>query len=394
MNPLPSEHPVSDDTGGAGRHIPRAERLVALDAFRGLTIAGMLLVNNPGTWSAVYPPLRHAAWHGWTPTDLVFPFFLFIVGITTHLSLASRERRGDPPAAITRQVLRRGGLIVLFGLLLGAFPFFPLDQLAHARIPGVLQRIGVCYVAAAFLARGRSSGWVAGLAAVLLVGYWILLLAVPNPETGVATWDVPDATLTAWVDRTLLGGHLWSETGTWDPEGVLSTIPAVGTCLLGVLAGRWLARPMPLAERLNGLFAAGALGIVLGSVWGWVFPVNKNLWTSSYVVLTAGLACTTLAVCLWAIDIHGWRRWARPFVTYGINPMIAYIGSGFLAVLLEVIQVPSAAGAAPLKHAIYEGAFASWLAPVNASLAYAVAFVAVWYGILLVLERKNLIFRL
>jgi len=354
----------------------------------------MLLVNNPGTWSAVYAPLRHAEWHGWTPTDLIFPFFLFIVGITTHLSLSSRERRGDPPAAITRQILKRGALIVLFGLGLAAFPFVPLDRIVHVRIPGVLQRIGVCYVAAALLARGRSSRWIAGLAAALLVGYWILLLAVPNPETGVATWDVPDASLPAWLDRTVLGGHLWSATKTWDPEGLLSTLPAIGTCLLGVPAGRWLAGPKPLAERLNGLFVAGALGMAVGSVWGWVFPINKNLWTSSYVVFTAGMACTTLAVCLWAIDARGRQAWARPFVTYGLNPMIAFVGSGLMARLLGMIRVPGPDGTTSLQHAIYERLFGSWLPPVNASLAYAVAFVVVWYGILLVLERRGVVFRI
>jgi predicted acyltransferase len=376
------------------RHVPRAERLVALDAFRGLTIAGMLLVNDPGTWSAVYPPLRHAAWHGWTPTDLIFPFFLFIVGITTHLSLSSRERRGDSAGAITRQILRRGALIILFGLALAAFPFFPLDHIAHVRIPGVLQRIGVCYIAAAFLARGRSTTRVAGLATALLLGYWLLLALIPNPETGVATWDIPGATLPAWLDRALLDGHLWSETKTWDPEGILSTIPAVGTCLLGLLAGRLLGRSAPLAERLNALFAMGALGMVLGGAWGWVFPINKNLWTSSYVVFTAGLACLTLGVCLWAIDVRGWRGWARPFVTYGLNPMVAYIGSGFMARLLEMIRVPAADGSASLQHAVYERAFASWLSPLNASLGYAVAFVVVWYGILVVLERRGVVFRI
>jgi len=382
------------NTAPVPAHIPRAERLIALDAFRGLTIAGMLLVNNPGTWSAVYPPLRHAEWHGWTPTDLIFPFFLFIVGVTTHLSLSSRERRGNAPAAITRQILKRGAVIVLLGLGLAAFPFVPLDRVLHVRIPGVLQRIGVCYVAAAFLARGRSTRAVAAVAAIVLIGYWWLLAVVPNPETGVATWDVPAATLPAWVDRRLLGGHLWSATKTWDPEGILSTIPAIGTCLLGVLTGRWLTRPLPLAERLNGLFAAGALGLAAGGIWGWVFPINKNLWTSSYVVFTGGMACTLLAVCLWAVDARGWRGWARPFVTYGLNPMIAFVGSGVMARVLGMLRVPGDVGPVPLQQVVYTRGFASWLSPLNASLAYALAFVLVWYGILRVLERYNLIVRI
>jgi predicted acyltransferase len=232
------------------------------------------------------------------------------------------------------------------------------------------------------------------VAAALLLGYWVLLALVPNPDTGVATWDIAGATLPAWLDRALLDGHLWSETKTWDPEGVLSTIPAIGTCLLGVLAGRLLGQSAPLAERLNALFALGALGMALGGAWGWVFPINKNLWTSSYVVFTAGLACLTLAACLWAIDVRGWRGWARPAVSYGLNPMIAYIGSGFMARLLEMIRVPAADGSVSLHHAVYERAFASWLSPLNASLGFALAFVAVWYGILLLLERRGVVFRI
>jgi predicted acyltransferase len=372
---------------------PRSERLLALDAFRGLTIAGMLLVNNPGTWSAIYPPLKHAQWHGWTPTDLIFPFFLFIVGITTHLSLSARERRGDSRAAITRQIWRRGVLIVLFGLGLAALPFFPIDRLLHLRIPGVLQRIGVCYLAAALIARGRSTRNVVLVAAVLLLGYWWLMALVPPPGAAMATLDEPSGTLAAYVDRLLLDGHLWSATKTWDPEGPLSTLPAVGTCLLGVLAGRWLTQPAPLAERLNGLFAAGALGMAAGSAWNWVFPINKNLWTSSYVLFTAGMACVVLACCLWLIDVQGRRRWATPLVTYGLNPMVAFVGSDVMAGMASLITVPYEGGRASLQQVIYQTAFASWLSPRDASLAFAVAFVLVWYLILLGLERRGIVFR-
>jgi len=369
-------------------------RLASLDAFRGLTMAGMLLVNNPGTWSAIYPPLAHAPWHGWTPTDLIFPFFVFIVGVTTHLSLSSRIRRGDTETAVTKQVVRRGLLIILSGLLLHAFPFFPLTRITELRIPGVLQRIGVCYLAAALLSRNRTNRQVAWITAALLLGYWALQALIAPPGVSRATLDVSSDTLSAWIDRIVFGSHLWRQSGSWDPEGLLSTIPAIGTCLLGVLNGRWLSREAPLADRLNGMFAAGALGMVAGLVWNWVFPINKNLWTSSYVLFTAGMACTTIAVIAWLIDVRGYRRWAAPFVTYGLNPLIAFVGSGAMARMLGLIRVPAGETTQSLQQAIHETAFAPWLAPRNASLAYALAFVTLWYGILRVLERKKIVLKI
>lgn len=369
------------------------ERLSALDAFRGMTIAGMLLVNNPGTWSAIYPPLEHAPWHGWTPTDLIFPFFVFIVGITTHLSLSARERQGVSSGAIRAQILRRAGLIILLGLLLQAFPYFPLTRITQLRFPGVLQRIGVCYLAAALLARGRSSRALAVVVMVLLLGYWGLQTLVAPPGVAAPTIDVPGETLSAWIDRTVFGSHLWRESKTWDPEGLLSTLPAIGTCLLGVLAGRWLARQEPLAERLNGLFAAGALGMVAGLMWNWVFPINKNLWTSSYVLFTAGMACVAIATSAWLMEVRGYRRWAAPFITYGLNPITAFVGSGAMARVLGLIQVPLGGESVSLQQAIYRSVFASWLGPRTASLGYAIAFVVLWYAILKLLERRGIILK-
>ncbi len=369
------------------------ERIAALDAFRGITIAGMLLVNNPGTWEAIYPPLEHAPWHGWTPTDLIFPFFIFVVGITTQLALAAREHRGDSDRAVTFQVLRRGGLIVLFGLLLQAFPYFPLERITELRFPGVLQRIGVSYIAAALLSRGRSNRAVTAAAGILLLGYWALQALVAPPGVAVPTLDVPHDTLSAWIDRVVFGGHLWKQSQTWDPEGLLSTLPAIGTCLLGVLAGRWLALGRPLADRLNGLFAAGAIGAMAGLMWHWVFPINKNLWTSSYVLFTAGIACLALATCAWLIDVQGRSRWATPFVTYGKNPMVAFIGSGLMARLLGMVHVTMAGESVSVQQAAYRTLFESWLTPRNASLAYALLFVTVWYLILRVLERRGLMLR-
>jgi predicted acyltransferase len=370
-----------------------AGRVEALDAFRGITIAGMLLVNNPGTWSAIYPPLRHAEWHGWTPTDLIFPFFLFIVGITTELSLSARARRGDALGEVTRRILIRGGTIVALGLLLHAFPFHPLSRWETLRFPGVLQRIGVCYVVAALFSRGRSDRAVFGVTALLLAGYWALQALVPPPGVAVATLDDPGATLSAWIDRTVFGSHLWSASKTWDPEGLLSTAPAIGTCLLGVLAGRRLRDQLPMAERLSSLFSWGALGMMSGLVWGWFFPINKNLWTSSYVLFTAGMAATVLATMTWLMDRGRFRRAARPLISFGLNPITAFVGSGAMARTLGLIRIPANEGSVPLQRAIFERGFASWLPLELASLAYALAFVTLWYAILRLMEKRGWVLR-
>lgn len=378
----------------AGASDAPRERLLALDVFRGLTVAGMLLVNNPGSWGALYPPLGHAPWHGWTPTDLIFPFFLFIVGITTHLSLEARRARGDGDAALVRQVLRRGSLIVLLGLLLAAFPFWPVERFTGLRIPGVLQRIGVAYMAGALLTLRSSLKAQVVILAAILFGYWFAMTLIPVPGRGLGALllDDPSATLAAYIDRAVFGTqHLWRNARTWDPEGLLTTVPAVGTVMLGVLAGRWLGQPLPLAERLVALFGVGSLCMVAGLMWGWSFPINKNLWTSSYVLFTGGMAAVTLATCSWIVDVARVRWWTRPFVWYGVNPMIAFVGSGMLArTLYTLVKVEWNGELVPVQRVIYEELFASWLEPRNASLLFAIAFVLVWAVVLGLLYRKRI----
>ncbi|MCU0635869.1 MAG: hypothetical protein MUE41_13425 [Gemmatimonadaceae bacterium] len=381
-----------------------------------MTVAGMLLVNNPGTWSAIYPPLEHAKWHGWTPTDLIFPFFLFIVGITTELSLSARRARGDDPGAIVRQVLRRGALIFLFGLALSWFPGFTwsaiegvsdptfldrvVHRLEHLRIMGVLQRIGIAYAIGALITLRTTLRQQIVICITLLVGYWLAMTLLPVPGEGARGADLlgePARVLSAWVDRTVLGlDHLWIGGKTWDPEGLLSTIPAIGTALIGSFAGRWIGRrDLPLPDRLSGLFAVGALAMMVGLMWHWVFPINKSLWTSSYVVFTGGLAAVTLATCMWLIDHRGVTRGTGFFVVYGTNPMIAFLGSGLMARTMgSLVTWPTVTGGREsLQHWLYTTVYASWLAPINASLAYAVSFVLFWYGILVVLHRRQIVFK-
>ena len=377
---------------------PKRERLVSLDVFRGMTVAGMLLVNNPGTWSEIYPPLEHAPWNGWTPTDLIFPFFLFIAGITTHLSLAARRAQGANEGAIRRQIIKRGALIVLFGMLLAAFPFYPVTRFTHIRIPGVLQRIGVAYACAALLTmRGTLKQQVVVLV-TLLYGYWFAMTLLPVPGAmggiGANLLDAPSRTLAAWSDRALLGSHLWVSSKTWDPEGPMSTIPAIGTAMLGVFAGRWIGGSRPLEERLNGLLATGALAMMAGLMWHWSFPINKSLWTSSYVLFTAGMACVAIGTIMWIIDLRKVTWWTRPFVIYGVNPIIAFVGSGMMARLIYSLWKVDVNGKPIAVEAVlYQNVFASWLDPRDASLAFALSFVTFWFVVLWALWRRNIIFK-
>jgi len=389
-------------------------RSLALDVFRGLTVAGMLLVNDPGSWDHIYTPLEHAPWFGWTPTDLIFPFFLFIVGITTQLSLASRRARGDDEAALRRQILRRGALILLVGLLMTGFPYhqFYLTlpggwvfdsrtahlDVAHWRVTGVLQRIAVCYTLGALLTFRTSVKQQVAILAPLLYGYWfaMTLLPVPGHGIGALMLGVPDGSLAAWLDRTVIGtDHMWVGSKTWDPEGILSTVPAIGTVILGALTARWLRADRPLAERLNGLFAAGALAMMTGLMWHWSFPIAKNIWTSSYVLFTGGCAAVTLATCMWLIDVLAVTWWTRPFVIYGLNPLAAFVASGFLGRLCyTLIKVPTAQGLVPLQAAIYESAFAPWLEPRDASLAFAFAWVLLFYAMMWGMWKKGIVIKI
>lgn len=364
-----------------------APRLPSVDALRGLTVAAMVLVNNPGTWSAVYPPLRHAEWHGFTPTDMIFPFFLFIVGVAIPLALGPRLE-ADADGLVAR-VVRRSVVIFAFGLLLHALPFFELSTL---RIPGVLQRIALCYLLAAllFLFTGGTRGWrlQAIVAGALLVGYWLLMTRVAAP--GRVAGDLsPAGNLAGYLDRLVLGPrHIWKLSPWYDPEGILSTLPASATTLLGVLAGHWLRRVRPAAVLLSRLVVGGAAAAAVGWLWGLSFPVNKSLWTSSYALMMSGLAALALALCYWLIEVRGLRGWAGPFVLFGLTALPLFFLSTAVARLLLVIRV----GPEHTRlHAwLFTHLFAPWAAPVNASLAFALAYVLLWWGLMWLLQRSGL----
>jgi predicted acyltransferase len=370
-------------------------RLLSLDVFRGLTVAGMLLVNQPGDWGAIYPPLAHARWHGWTPTDLIFPFFLFIVGVTTHLSIAARRRRGDSERAIVATVAKRALVIVLCGLLLASFPWWPIERITGMRFPGVLQRIGVAYFFGALLTLRGSIRTQVLILVALLYGYWFVMTLLPVPGSGAMgqlVLDDPSGSIAAWLDREIFGQHLWRSSRTWDPEGLLSTVPAIGTVILGVFTGRWIAGSGLIHEKLVGMFGAGALATVAGLMWSWSFPINKSLWTSSYVLFAAGVGVMALATCIWLVDLAGVTWWTKPFVWFGRNPLLAFVGTGLMSrTIYSLIRVPNGDGtSASLQRVIFENAYASWLSPKDASLLFALSYVGLWAVILWWLDRRRL----
>ena len=311
-----------------------------------MTVALMILVNNPGDWTHVYWPFLHAPWHGWTPTDLVFPFFLFIVGAAIPV-LAPRE----PPARRCAAALSCSAL----GLFMAAYPTFDLSTV---RIPGVLQRIALCYVAAWLVHRLRRPWVEAAFAAALLAAYWFLMTRVTVPG-GLPPNLEPETNLGAWLDRELMAGHLWRQSKTWDPEGVLSTLPAIATTLLGVLAGRWVKRYAPApAMRAAGLMGAGLVLTVAGLAWGRTFPINKSLWTPSYVLLDRGpRAPYFLGALFWIADVRGHARWTRPFVIYGVNAILVFVAAGLLAKTLRSDRDPhrDGDGDAPAAVALPDG---------------------------------------
>ena len=362
------------------------QRLESLDVFRGLTVAAMILVSTPGTWDAVYWPLDHAAWNGWTPTDLVFPFFLFAMGAAVPVALA---RRRGVARRVRRHVLRRAALLFGLGLLLNAIEARPPLVWRTFPILGVLQRIAIVYVAVAWLTERTSRRTQVIVAAASLLAYWAVMTLVPVPGAGAGVLT-PDGNLATFIDRRVLGTHL--SHGTWESEGLLSTVPAIATALCGVFAGDWLMRPGSTSHKSRALWMAGAVAILAGLLWDRAFPINKNLWTSSFTLFTAGAAAQLLAVCHWVLDEHRWRRWSTPFVALGRNPLAAY----FLSIGLDSLLTRSTLGAqsdASLKWELYWHAFGSWGASCCgtelASLLYAIAYVALWAAVMMVMYRKR-----
>ncbi|MBV8553897.1 MAG: DUF5009 domain-containing protein [Acidobacteriaceae bacterium] len=356
------------------------ERLVSLDAFRGLTMLLMVIVNSSGP--AVYYQLRHAEWNGWTLADTVYPSFLWIVGVAITLALGKRLSQGIPRSRLVAQIFRRSAVIYALGLFIYLFPNFDFVTM---RIPGVLQRIAICYCIAALLylysdVRGQIM-WVIGL----LAAYWLAMKLIPAP--GFAAGDLTlQGNLAHYVDHLVYGRHNWSQTKTWDPEGVLSTAPAIATTLLGVLSGYVLQLRRPLAERCVWLLIGGICLLFAGLICSIWLPINKNLWTSSFALFMAGLDGLVFSGFLWLIDGCGYRRAVQPLVILGMNAIAVYLFSEILPETILFVHSHVSGPGESLETSLFSTRF---FPPSLLALLYALVFAAFMYGFAWALYRKR-----
>lgn len=372
---------------------PGSARLLSIDIFRGLCVAGMILVDNPGSDQAAYWPLKHAQWNGWTPADLIFPSFLFLVGVSMVFSFCARLRRGETRKQIFLHALKRSLVLIALGILVNVSPIIGVDL--HAwRFEGVLQRIALCYVAAAVLVLWTSRRAQLIAIAACLIGYWVILRFVPVPGVGLPGQDFPfmdpDRNLVAWLDRTLFTGRLYN--GTRDPEGLISTIPALATTLMGVMTGYWLRSGKNPRAKVVVMLMFGLVSLVAGLVWSHWFPINKNLWTSSFVLLTAGFALMFLALLYWILEIKQWRKlWTVPLLVLGMNAIVGFVADALVWGPGYTFKVTAENGATVTWHEAAQAGLMSWGAsPANASLLYSIAAVLFCWTLLWLLWRKRM----
>lgn len=369
-------------------------RLTSLDVFRGITIAAMILVNMTGVADDVYPPLAHADWHGCTPTDLVFPFFLFIVGVAMTFSLSKYTEDNKPTSAVFWRILRRAAILFALGLLLNGFwnqGIWTFD-LSSIRIMGVLQRISITYLLASLIVLNlpRKGQWI--LAAVILIGYWLTMMyvAVPDFGAGVLTRE---GNFGAYIDRLIIPkAHLYKGDGfnfMGDPEGLFSTIPAIVSVLAGYFSGQWI-RSQPVQSRTSiGLALFGVGCLIIGWAWGWTFPINKKLWTSSYVIFTSGWALLLLAACYELIEVRAQRRWSKPFEIMGLNAIALFVPSVLLIKILVKTTIGTGKDAPSTYNWIYQNFFASWAGVLNGSLFFAIVTVLLWWAVGVLMYRQR-----
>lgn len=366
---------------------------MCLDIFRGLMVAGMILVDNPGSDEKAYWAIKHAEWNGWTTADLIFPSFLFLVGVSIVLSFSARRRRGESRRQILLHAFKRSLILIAVGLFVNASPIIGLD--VHAwRLEGVTQRIALCYFVAAILVLWSDFRGQLIAIAVCLVGYWALLRFAPVPGLGVPGRDIPfmdpDKNIAAWLDRKLFMGHLFD--GTRDPEGIISTIPAIATTLIGVLTGHWLHSNRTRSTIAMRMLFFGVLGLIAGEVWNVWFPINKYLWTSSFVLFTGGFALVFLAFLYWVLEIKRWRgAWTMPILVFGMNAIAGFVADSLVYGPGYSFTVKGSNGAAIAWHDAAQARLVSLGAnPANASLLYSLAAIIFCWLLLYPLWRKRI----
>ncbi|HEX3079078.1 MAG TPA: DUF5009 domain-containing protein [Puia sp.] len=372
--------------------LTKKPRLRSLDFFRGITVAGMILVNNPGDWGHIYAPLEHSVWNGCTPTDLVFPFFLFIVGVSIVYAMGKRKTNPADHRTLILRAARRSLTIYLLFVILNLIQTFDFQ---HLRILGVLPRIAIAFfISTVIYIKTEKKTWI-WIFWIILIAYYFIMNFIPVPGIGPSNLE-PSTNLAAWLDRTVLTtNHMWSGSKTFDPEGILSTIPAIATCLLGIFAGTWMQRTDRTTDnKVAWLFSVAGLLILGGLIWNGFFPMNKALWTSSFVLFTGGLAMATLTLSYWLIDVNGRQRFTEPFVAFGSNAITIYVVSGYLPLLIGAIHVEEDGHSINLWQYGYQHLFASWLSPVNASLVSALVYVALLSIPMIVMYRKKIFIRL
>ncbi len=369
-----------------------SERLLCLDIFRGLAVAGMILVDNPGSDDLAYWPIKHADWNGWTPADFIFPSFLFLMGISMVYSFNARRRRGESPKQILVHASKRSLILIAIGLFVNASPIIGLD-LHTWRFEGVTQRIALCYFAASILVLWSSRRGTLIAMCVCLLGYWALLRFIPVPGLGRPGLDIPfmdpDRNLVAWLDRKLFMGHLYN--GTRDPEGILSTIPSIATTLIGVLTGYWLRSERSPSTKALRMLCTGILGLLAGLVWNRWFPINKNLWTSSFVLFSGGFALVFLALLYWALEIKKWRAaWTMPILVFGTNAIAGFVADSFVYGPGYSFTVKNPSGPVMWHDAAQSKLISLGVSAANASLLYSLAAVLFCWILLWFLWRKRI----
>ena len=361
-------------------------RLISLDAFRGVTIGAMILVNSPGTYRAVYPQLMHAEWNGWSLADCVFPFFLFILGVTSVLSIAKRKAKGGTDLILAIHVLKRSLVLFGLGLFIAGYPHFYLSTL---RIPGVLQRVAVCYLIVSFIVLTTSVRTQVLLTLSFLAFYWLIMQFVPVPGVGAGLYE-PGRNFAAYIDSLFLKGHMWRPYQPWDPEGIVSTIPAVATTLFGALTGHCLRSSVSAQRKTIIIFFLGLMLVSLGLIFDNWLPINKNLWTSSFCLFMSGLAMICLAVFYWLNDYKQFKRWVTPFVILGLNPIAVYVLSQILDKSLRTIRLVEYNGLnVSLRAYIYRHLYAPFGSPMNTSLLFAASFVLLIFLVAWIMWKKG-----